>query len=125
MARSLKKGPFADESLMKKIEAMDSMSQIRELFGFYMKKFKRLGWARKKSETPAEYAARSSAELNRYMAGTCSVSQIADTFSDARYGGIEPSFETLSSIREAYPQLLKNCRKQLGFVRYALKYYFL
>lgn len=110
---------------MKAFEAMEPVKQIQELYRFYLKKFQRVGWKKRSSETPLEFAARSGDALERYLSGTCGVGCLTSAFMETRYGGSAPTDATCTECREMYSTFLKNCKKQMGTVRYLLKFYVL
>lgn len=110
---------------MKAFEAMEPKMQIQELYCFYLKKFRHIGWKKRSGETPLEFMDRGGGALERYLAGTCGLECLTDTFMEARYGGSAPTEATCAECREIYGLFLKNCKRQMGTVRYLLKFYVL
>lgn len=110
---------------MKKLKEMEPIAQIQELYRFYLKKFRYVGWKKRSSETPMEFAARSGDALERYLSGACGIDRLTDLFMEARYGGGIPTETACAECREVYSLFLKNCKKQMGTFRYLLKFYVL
>lgn len=110
---------------IQRLQAMEPKQQIQALYAFYLKKFQHLGWRRREGETPLEFAARSQDALSRYLSGTCGLAVLTDAFMLARYGAKAPSAECCAQCRNIYDLLLKNCRQQMGWRRYMLKFYVL
>lgn len=110
---------------IKTIAAMEPTAQIQELYHFYLKKFRHVGWKKRSGETPLEFAARSGDALKRYLSGTCGIDRLTSAFMEARYGGSAPSETACSECRAIYGLFLKNCKKQMGTARYLLKFYVL
>lgn len=110
---------------MKAFQAMEPGRQIRELYGFYLKKFRHVGWKKRSGETPLEFARRSGEGLERYLTGACGIGPLTEAFMEARYGGGVPADAVCAECREIYGFFLKNCKKQMGTVRYLLKFYVL
>lgn len=110
-------------SRMTTIASMEPAAQVQALYHFYLKKFRYLGWKKRSSETPLEFAARSSDTLKRYLSGTCGLDCLTSAFMEARYGGGVPTDSTCAACRAIYGIFLKNCKKQMGTVRYLLKFY--
>lgn len=110
---------------MKVIGAMEPNAQIRELYRFYLKKFRHIGRKKRQSETPLEFAERSGGALERYLSGTCGLDRLTAAFMEARYGGGVPSEAACAECRGIYGPFLVNCKKQMGTVRYLLKFYVL
>lgn len=110
---------------LKAFETMEPATQIQELYRFYLKKFRHIGWKKRASETPLEFADRSGEALERYLSGTCGLDRLTDAFMQACYGGGVPSGEVCAGCREIYGVFLKNCKAQMGKARYLLKFYVL
>lgn len=110
---------------IKAFEAMEPKTQIQELYRFYLKKFRYIGWRKRPGETPLEFADRSGGALERYLSGSCGLEHLTDAFLGARYGGDTPTDAVCAECREIYGVFLKNCKKQMGTVRYLLKFYVL
>lgn len=110
---------------LKAFEAMEPTVQVQELYRFYLKRFRHVGWKKRESETPLEFADRSGGALERYLSGTCGLDRLTDAFMEARYGGGVPDGEVCAECRAVYGVFLKNCKTQMGKVRYLLKFYVL
>lgn len=110
---------------MRTMAAMEPAAQIRALYRFYLKKFRRLGWNKRPGETPLEFAARGGDALERYLSGTCGLERLTNAFVETRYGGGAPTDAVCAECRAIYGLFLKNCRKQMGAARYLLKFYVL
>lgn len=110
---------------MRMFEAMEPAKQVQELYRFYIKKFRHIGWKKRSSETPLEFAGRSGGALERYLSGSCGIDRLTDAFMGTRYGGGVPTDAVCAECREVYGIFLKNCKKQMGKVRYLLKFYVL
>lgn len=110
---------------MKRIAAMEPAAQIQSLYYFYLKKFRHLGWKKRSNETPLEFAARGGDALERYLSGTCGLDDLTNAFMEVRYGGGVPADSTCDACRAIYGVFLKNCKRQMGTVRYLSKFYVL
>ena len=110
---------------MRLFQAMEPTRQVGELYRFYLRKFRHVGWKKRSSETPLEFAARGGAGLERYLSGSCGLESLTDAYLRARYGGLAPTQEICAQCRAIYGLFLKNCRRLMGPVRYLLKFYVL
>lgn len=110
---------------MRQMETMAPAAQIQALYHFYLKKFQRLGLKKRPGETPFEFAARSSQPLERFLSGSCGLETLTNAYVRSRYGMDTPSDALCAQCREIYDIFLKNCKQQLGFIRYIRKFYVL
>lgn len=110
---------------LKMIEALEPTEQIREWYRFYLRKFRHVGWEKRPGETPLEYAERCGDGLERYLSGTCGLDRLTAVFMEARYGNCISSDKACEECGEIYALFLNNCKKQMGKMRYLLKFYVL
>ncbi|MCD7934789.1 MAG: DUF4129 domain-containing protein [Oscillospiraceae bacterium] len=108
---------------MRRIAARAPAAQVTALYCLYLKKFRCLGWEKREEETPLEYAARNDGVLARYLEGSCGLDALTAAFLAAYYAGQTPTEEQCAVCRAIYSIFLKNCRRQMGALRYALKFY--
>lgn len=107
----------------RKLLQKDRKQQILELYHFFLKKLQHIGFPSADTCTPKEYANRIKAQFIRFAGKDCDFGIISDAFSRSFYGDLHPEENEYQLYLRLYNEFYKNCRKQLGNVRYVFKFY--
>ncbi len=107
----------------RKMLKKDRKQQINELYHFFLQKLQYIGFPSADTSTPKEYANRIKAQFIRFSGKDCDFGIISDAFSRSFYGDLQPEENEYQLYLRLYNEFYKNCRKQLGNVQYAFKFF--
>ncbi len=77
--------------VMARLRRGDGREQMIALYRFYLKRFQRLGFPRRPSQTAEEYASAHGAQLGAYTEGGMGLKELTEHYVAARYGRAQPA----------------------------------
>lgn len=99
--------------------------QIILMYGFYIKRFRKMKIPKRASETPYEFCQRERSGLRLFRAGDISFEDITDIYVRAKYGRQPVSGEDRQRYLTFHREFFRNCRKYLGKLKYIIKFFIL
>lgn len=112
-----------------KVRSKTPEEQVREMYQFFLRKFRQMKIRPVKGETPSEFAGRNALRMQpfRTAAGLESADfmSLTEILVRTEYGGYRPGPADLKQFESFYRSFYRNCRQYLGKVQYMIKFFIL
>lgn len=110
----------------KNISGLSPPDQVRQLYAFFLKRFKRLGMGKEDGQTLQEYAGDQTENLATFAAedGT-SFEDLSDLVMQQIYAGYMPTEADAEKFRSFYQSFYKHAKEHVGNGKYLWKFWFL
>ena len=122
--------PFLIRELLRKrwytaLLKMDRESQIVNLYAYFLRLFEKLHILREKDTTLREYADRQARTMEPYNTPDTDFRELTDIYTRISYGRHKASSEETERYHSYYRGIRNRIRKETGFIRFMLKYFFI
>lgn len=105
-----------------RIRKLKPRHQVTLYYQIFLKRFQIIGLGIQDGETHYEYSKRLKTELSIYDVNNISFHELTDIFVESNYGYSEISNTALSQFSSYYKGFFKNCKRNIGIIKYTFKY---